>query len=144
MRAPDLASEIFRPPQGTESGLTPSNPISATDRYGGDVSTPAGTTALHADFDAMHAIAAAIDAGNGEIRGMLQGFVGRIRAVPPSVWSGLAAVRFHEVLDRWNTEALNLHHALARIAETIRGNERVLRDVAEAHSHRIAAAGDGV
>ncbi|KAA1432575.1 WXG100 family type VII secretion target [Mycolicibacter arupensis] len=108
------------------------------------MTTPAGTTTLHADFDAMHAIAAAIDAGNGEIRGMLQGFIGRIRAVPPSVWSGLAAARFHDVLDRWNTEALNLHHALAHIADTIRANERVLRDVAEAHSHHIAAAGDGI
>ncbi|BBY32905.1 WXG100 family type VII secretion target [Mycolicibacter minnesotensis] len=108
------------------------------------MSTPAGTTTLHADFDVMHTVAAAIDTGNAEIRGMLQGFVGRIRAVPPSVWSGLAAVRFHDILDRWNTEALNLHHALAGIAETIRGNERVLRDVAEAHSQRIAAAGGGV
>lgn len=75
---------------------------------------------------------------------MLQAFVARMRAVPPSIWSGLAAVRFQDVLDRWNSESLSLHHALARIAETIRLNERALREVAETHSHRIAVAGDGI
>ncbi|WP_082134304.1 WXG100 family type VII secretion target [Mycolicibacter heraklionensis] len=107
-------------------------------------SAPAGTTTLSADFDVMRAVAAATDARNEEIRGMLQAFVGRMRAVPPSVWSGLAAVRFQDVVDRWNCESLKLHHALARIAETIRDNERALREVAQAHSHHIAAAGDGI
>lgn len=102
------------------------------------------STTLSADFDVMLAVAAATDARNEEIRGMLQAFVGRMRAVPPSVWSGLAAARFQDVLDRWNAESLSLHHALTRIAETIRLNERALREVAEAHSHRIAAAGDGL
>lgn len=105
---------------------------------------PAGTTTLAADFDVMLGVAAATDARNEEIRGMLQSFVGRMRAVPASVWSGLAAARFQEVLDRWNTESLRLHQALARIAETIRHNERALREVAEAHSRHIAVAGDGI
>ncbi|MDD7813191.1 WXG100 family type VII secretion target [Mycolicibacter sinensis] len=108
------------------------------------MSTPAATNTLSADFDVMLAVAAATDARNEEIRGMLQAFVGRMRAVPPSVWSGMAAARFQDVLDRWNTESLSLHHALARIAETIRHNERALREVAETHSHHIAAAGDGI
>lgn len=99
---------------------------------------------LSADFDVMRAVAAATDVRNEEIRSMLQAFVGRMRAVPPSVWSGLAAARFQDVLDRWNAESVNLHHALARIAETIRINERALREVAEAHSHHIAAAGNGM
>lgn len=130
---------------GTESAPPQSNFISTDDRYGGDVSTPAATTTtLSADFDVMHAVAAATDARNEEIRGMLQAFVARMRAVPPSIWSGLAAARFHEVLDRWNAESLSLNHALARIAETIRLNERALREVAETHSHRIAAAGDRI
>lgn len=129
---------------GTETAPPQSNYISTNDRYGGDVSTPAATTTLSADFDVMHAVAAATDARNEEIRGMLQAFVARMRAVPPSIWSGLAAARFHEVLDRWNAESLSLHHALARIAETIRLNERALREVAETHSHRIAAAGDRI
>ncbi|ORW13733.1 hypothetical protein AWC16_02885 [Mycolicibacter longobardus] len=108
---------------------------------GADVTT---STTLSADFDVMLAVAAATDTRNEEIRGMLQTFVGRMRAVPPSVWSGLAAARFSDVLDRWNAESLRLHHALARIAETIRHNERVLREVAETHSRHIAAAGDGI
>ncbi|MEB3050517.1 WXG100 family type VII secretion target [Mycolicibacter sp. MYC123] len=102
------------------------------------------STTLSADFEVMRAVAAATDARNEEIQGMLQAFVGRMRAVPASVWSGLAAARFQEVLDRWNTESLRLHHALARIAETIRLNERALREVAENHSRHIAAAGDGI
>ncbi|MEB3067969.1 WXG100 family type VII secretion target [[Mycobacterium] vasticus] len=102
------------------------------------------STTLSADFEVMRAVAAATDARNEEIRGMLQAFVGRMRAVPPSVWSGIAAARFQDVLDRWNAESLSLHHALQRIAGTIRLNERVLREVAETHSRHIAAAGDGI
>ena len=107
------------------------------------MTTSAGTNALHVDLDVMLAAAAATDAHNEEIRAMLQAFIGRMRSVPRSVWSGLAAVRFQDVLDRWNAESLSLHHALARIAETIRHNERVLREVTEAHSQHIDAAGDG-
>lgn len=103
-----------------------------------------GSTTLNADFDVMLAVAAATDARNEEIRAMLQAFVGRMRAVPLSVWSGMAAARFHEVLERWTAEPLSLHQALARIAETIRANERTLRDVAMSHSRHIAAAGDGI
>ncbi|GFG68316.1 WXG100 family type VII secretion target [Mycolicibacter senuensis] len=102
------------------------------------------STTLSADFGVMRAVAAATDARNEEIRTLLQGFVGRMRAVPPSVWSGMAAARFQDVLDRWNTESLSLHHALARIAETIRLNESALREVAEMHSRHITAAGDGI
>lgn len=102
------------------------------------------STTLSADFDVMLAVAANTDARNAEIRSMLQSFVARMRAVPPSVWSGMAAARFQDVLDRWNTESLALHHALARIAETIRLNERALREVAETHSRHIATAGDGI
>ena len=102
------------------------------------------STTLSADFDVMLAVAANTDARNAEIRSMLQAFVARMRAVPPSVWSGMAAARFQDVVDRWNTESLRLHHALARIAETIRLNERALREVAETHSHHIAVAGDAI
>lgn len=108
------------------------------------MTTTAGATTLSADFDVMLAVAGATDARNEEIRTMLQAFVSRMRAVPASVWSGLAAARFQDVMDRWNTESLRLHHALARIAETIRHNERALREVAETHSHHIGAAGDGI
>lgn len=108
------------------------------------MTTPAGTTTLSADFDVMLAVAAATDARNEEIRSMLQAFVAGMRAVPPSVWSGLAAARFRDVLDRWNCESSKLYHALARIAETIRHNERALREVAQAHAHHIATAGDGI
>ncbi|CAJ1502781.1 WXG100 family type VII secretion target [[Mycobacterium] kokjensenii] len=111
------------------------------------MATPPGsasTTALSVDFDLMLTVAATTDTRNEEIRGMLQAFVDRMRAVPPSVWSGLAAARFQDVLDRWNTESLRLHHALARIAETIRHNERALREAAEVHSHHVAAVGSGI
>lgn len=118
-----------------------SNYISANNRYGGDVS-PSHT--LSADFDLMRAVAAATDARNEDIRGMLQSFVARMRAVPPSVWSGMAAARFQDVLDRWNTESLRLHHSLARIAETIRHNERALREAAENHSQHIRTAADHI
>lgn len=108
------------------------------------MSTPAATNTLTADFDVMRAVAGATDARNHEIRTMLASFVGQMRAVPPSVWSGLAAARFRDVLDRWNTESLRLFQALERIAETIRHNERALREVAEAHSQHIGAAGYGI
>lgn len=133
---------------GTEIAQSQSNYITTKEPdEGTDVATPsglAGTTTLSVDFDVMRAVATATDAKNEEIRGMLQAFVGQMRAVPPSVWSGMAAVRFQDVLDRWNAESLRLHHALARIAETIRHNERALREVAESHSRHIAAAGDGI
>ncbi len=95
--------------------------------------------ALNTDLDLMHSVSGQIDARNQEIRAMLGTFMGRMCSVPASVWGGAAAVRFREVVDRWNAESLALHHALERIAETIRLNERTLREAADGHSHRIGA-----
>lgn len=105
------------------------------------MSSPQAANALTTDLDLMRSVAATTDARNEEIRATLQGFVGRISSVPPSVWGGLAADRFKEVLDRWNVESTKLYHALHSIAETIRYNEAMLRDAGEAHAHRIATVG---
>lgn len=94
---------------------------------------------LNTDFELMTAVAAKTDARNEEIRAMLQSFIGKMSAVPPSVWGGVAAVRFKDVVDRWNVESLTLHAALQRIAETIRANESTLREAGESHSQRIDA-----
>lgn len=96
-------------------------------------------TALNTDLELMHSVSGQIDARNQEVQAMLGTFIGRMCSVPASVWGGAAAVRFREVLDRWNAESLALHNALERIAETIRLNERTLREAAEGHSHRIGA-----
>jgi ESAT-6 family protein len=105
------------------------------------VSAPMGGNTLSADFDLMRSVAATTDTRNEEIRAMLQAFIGRISSVPPSVWGGVAAARFKGVVDRWNAESLQLHHALHCIAETIRYNESALREVADNHAHHIATAG---
>jgi WXG100 family type VII secretion target len=97
---------------------------------------------LNTDFDLMTAVASTTDARNDEIRAMLQSFIGRMTTVPPSVWGGVAATRFRDVVDRWNAESLKLHAALARIAETIRLNQQTLREAAESHSHHIGAVTD--
>ncbi len=102
------------------------------------MTTPEGG-ALNTDFDLMAAIAGKTDARNEEIRAMLQSFIGRMGGVPPSVWGGVAASRFHDVVDRWNTESVKLHAALQRIAETIRLNQQTLREAADSHSHQIGA-----
>jgi WXG100 family type VII secretion target len=102
------------------------------------MTTPAGGS-LNTDFDLMTAVAAKTDAHNEEIRAMLQSFIGRMSSVPPSVWGGVAASRFHEVVDRWNAESIKLHTALQRIAETIRLNQQTLREATESHSHQIGA-----
>jgi uncharacterized protein YukE len=60
-------------------------------------------------------------------------------SVPPSVWGGVAAARFRDVVDRWNGESTKLHAALQRIAETMRVNERSLREAADGHSQQITA-----
>ncbi len=104
------------------------------------MSTPAGANALTTDFDLMRSVAAATDTRNEEIRAMLQAFIGRMSGVPPSVWGGLAAMRFKQVVDRWDTESTRLYHVLRDIAETIRYNEAALREVGENHAHHIAAA----
>jgi WXG100 family type VII secretion target len=94
---------------------------------------------LNTDFDLMTSVANQTDARNEEIRAMLQSFIGRMSTVPPSVWGGVAATRFRDVVDRWNAESLKLHASLQRIAETIRLNQQTLREVNESHAHRIGA-----
>ena len=103
------------------------------------MTTPSGPSgsALTTDFDLMVSVAGKTDARNEEIRAMLQSFIGRMSSVPPSVWGGAAAVRFRDVMERWNGESLRLHTALQRISETIRDNERILRQVTDSHSHRL-------
>lgn len=95
--------------------------------------------ALNADFGLMSTVASEIDQRNEETAAMLRTFIGRMTSVPPSVWGGVAATRFREVVDRWDAESLALHQALHRIAETIRLNERTLREAANQHAHRIAS-----
>src|ERR1700744_549952 len=96
---------------------------------------------LSTDFDLMRSVADATDTRNEEIRAMLQAFIGRMSSVPPSVWGGLAAARFKEVVDRWNAESTRLYHALHTIAETIRQNQVTLHEAGQNHAHHIAAAG---
>ncbi|WP_343600160.1 WXG100 family type VII secretion target [Mycobacterium sp.] len=105
------------------------------------MSRPAHTTTLSTDFDLMRSVAAATDARNEEIRAMLAAFIGRMGSVPASVWGGVAAARFKDVVDRWNVESLKLHRALRDIAETIRSSEAALREAADGHERHIAAAG---
>ncbi|MCV7260541.1 WXG100 family type VII secretion target [Mycobacterium shimoidei] len=102
---------------------------------------PNVTNTLTTDLELMRSVAATTDARNEEIRAMLQSFIGRMSSVPPSVWGGVAAARFKEVVDRWHAESMRLHRALHGIAETIRYNEATLRDAADNHAHRVAAAG---
>ena len=99
---------------------------------------------LTVDFDMMRAVAAATDGRNEELRTLLAGFIARMQAVPPTVWSGPAAARFQEVVDRWNGESQRLHRALADIAATVRGSERTLREAAAEHARHIAATADWI
>ncbi|MCH9710511.1 MAG: WXG100 family type VII secretion target [Actinomycetia bacterium] len=105
------------------------------------MTTPSGPTGstLTTDFDLMISVAGRTEASNEEIRAMLQSFIGRMSSVPPSVWGGGAAARFRDVVERWNAESLRLTAALQRIAETIRDNERILREAADGHSQRIGS-----
>lgn len=98
---------------------------------------PIAGTALTTDFDLMRSVAASTSARSDEIGSLLQGFISRMDAVPPSVWGGLAAARFREVVQRWNTESERLCRSLAEIAETIRRNEHELRAAAEHHAERL-------
>jgi WXG100 family type VII secretion target len=100
-----------------------------------------GPNALSTDFDLMRSVAGSTDARNEEIRAMLQAFIGRMSAVPPSVWGGVAAARFKEVVDRWNAESLRLYHVLHAIGETIRHNAATLQEAGHDHATHIAAAG---
>ena len=101
----------------------------------------ATSNTLSTDFDLMRSVAATTDTRNEELRSMLQAFIGRMGAVPPSVWGGPAAARFKEVMDRWNAESMRLHHVLHDIAETIRHNAAALQEAAQHHAHRVAASG---
>ena len=96
---------------------------------------------LNTDLDLMRSVADTTDARNEEIRALLQAFIGRMSSVPPSVWGGLAAARFKDVVDRWNAESMRLYHVLHTIAENIRHNEATLQEAGQNHAHRIAAAG---
>ena len=104
------------------------------------MSAPAVGNTLSTDLELMRSVAAATDTCNEEIRAMLQGFIGRMSSVPQSVWGGVAAARFKDVVHRWNAESMKLHHALHSIAETIRHNEVALRDAADNHALHIGAA----
>jgi WXG100 family type VII secretion target len=106
------------------------------------VSTPAGANSLHTDFDLMRSVASTTDNRNEEIRAMLQAFIGQMSSVPATVWGGLAAARFKDVVDRWNAESMRLYQVLHAIAETIRHNEAVLQEAGQNHAHHIAAAGE--
>jgi WXG100 family type VII secretion target len=107
------------------------------------MTTPGGG-ALTTDFELMTAVAGKTDECNEEIRAMLQSFIGRMNSVSPSVWGGVAAARFRDVVERWNAESLKLHGALQRIAENIRYNERTLREAAESHSHQIGSVATNI
>lgn len=96
---------------------------------------------LSTDFDLMRSVAGTTDARNEEIRAMLQAFIGRMSAVPPSVWGGVAAARFKDVVDRWNAESVRLYHVLHAIGETIRHNAVTLHEAGHDHATHIAAAG---
>lgn len=105
------------------------------------MNAPAGANALRTDFDLMRSVASTTDDRNEEIRAMLQAFIGRMSGVPPSVWGGLAAARFKDVVDRWNAESMRLYQVLHAIAETIRHNESVLQEAGRNHASHIGAAG---
>lgn len=105
------------------------------------VSTPISADTLSTDFDLMRSAAGATDVRNEEIRTMLQAFIGRMSSVPSSVWGGLAAERFKDVVERWNAESMRLYHVLQAIAQTIRQNEATLQEAGQSHAHHIAAAG---
>lgn len=103
------------------------------------MTTPAAQGALTTDFAMMQSVATTTDQRSAEIRTLLHAFIGRMAAVPPSVWSGAAAHRFKGVVEQWNSESTRLCHALDTIAETIRHNERTLTQAADQHAHQIGA-----
>lgn len=100
-----------------------------------------GPGRLTTDFALMRDVAAATEGRSAEIRAMLGAFIALVGAVPAAVWSGPAAARFREVVDRWDAESARLCQALDDIAATIRTNERLLHDAALAHEGRIGAVG---
>jgi ESAT-6 family protein len=125
--------------EGTETDGQASNLHIAHELHGRILMTTPGGGALTTDFELMMAVAGKTDGSNEEIRAMLQSFIGRMGNVPASVWGGVAAARFRDVVERWNAESMKLHAALQRIAETIRYNARTLREAGESHSHQIGS-----
>lgn len=100
---------------------------------------PAPSSALSTDFALMQSAAQATETRCAEIRTLLQSCIGRLSAVPPSVWGGAAAARFRDVVDRWNAESVKLCHSLDSIAATIRHNEHTLREAGQQHAQQIAS-----
>ncbi|OBF16163.1 WXG100 family type VII secretion target [Mycobacterium sp. ACS4331] len=98
------------------------------------------TDTLSTDFALMGRAAAATDARSAEVRALLQTFLARMTAVPPSVWSGPAATVFHDAVGRWSAESNRLCSALDGIAATIRSNEQSLREAADTHARHLGAA----
>lgn len=107
------------------------------------MSEPASGQALTTDFDLMRDVATKIDGRSAELRGLLSGFIGRMSTVPTSVWGGVAATKFKEVVDRWNGESTKLLTALDGIAGTVRFNEQQLREAAQSHADRFSGIGAG-
>lgn len=85
----------------------------------------------------MRAVAASTADRTEAIRSLLGGFISRMNAVPQSVWGGMAAMRFRDVVQRWDAESTRLCQSLSDIADTIRQNEGDLRAAAELHARRI-------
>lgn len=102
------------------------------------VTTPASGSTLTTDFEMMRIVAASTAHRSEEIRALLCGFISRMNAVPQSVWGGMAAARFSEVVQRWNAESTRLCRSLDDIAETVRRNESELRAAADQHARHIA------
>ncbi len=126
---------------GTELGPAPSNKHGTEEIHrhpGEQMTTP--HDGLATDFELMARVAALTDSRSAEVRALLHSFLGRLTAVPPSVWSGSAATVFRDVMQRWNAESVRLCTALDAIAETIRTNERALRAAAERHAQQVGAS----
>lgn len=54
-------------------------------------------------------------------------------------WSGMAAVRFAELMTRWDTDAQKLNAALLSISEAIRGSATTYREQDEAQSSSLSS-----
>lgn len=88
----------------------------------------------------MRAVAASTADRTEAIRSLLGGFISRMNTVPQSVWGGMAAMRFRDVVQRWDAESTRLCQSLSDIADTIRQNEGDLRAAAELHARHIGDA----
>lgn len=102
------------------------------------VTSPASGATLTTDFELMRAVAASTADRTEELRSLLGGFISRMNAVPQSVWGGMAAMRFRDVVERWNAESARLCQSLSDIADTIRQNEGDLRAAADLHARHIS------